>query len=205
MLRVPEPPIPEEERYLFRIGRSGLLPGIISLLIALLLGAFAVGILTTDELGPDPLVDRYFPAGMVGVFAFASLAVAVVSIGEAVNAQVQIAGGEIIIHNWRGAEERARLDDIWAMRMRFGSRALAYGVRYTMSRVRVDLLPRDEDADPVAVIRTYWWGRLHNPPDEYTRLTAAIAGRRQMALISDDISPWVLISKRAERVRYWRR
>lgn len=205
MLRVPEPPIPEEELHLFRIGRTALIPAVVHLLLAGLLIAFGVAIAGADELGADPS-DRYLPMAAVGLLVLVTLAVAVVSILEVVNSRVRITRHEVVIRDWLGRERRVPLEDIWAMRLCLGQPKWALLVRVSgSSRVRLELLPRNEDDRPVAVMQSRWWGRMHAPPGEYTRLTAAIAGRRQMALISDGFRGLPVVSRYFERVRYWRR
>jgi hypothetical protein len=207
MIRVPEPPIPAEERYIFRVGRPGLLMGLGALAWVGLIALLGVSLATTDEI-TDP-VERLMPLSMLVLFLVAALAIAVYVLAGVVNARVTLTDDAIVVRNWRGRERRVAWDQVWAMRMRFGGGMWLGGWKGTASGVRLELLPRDEDEGPIAEIRTLGLVRVHDPPDVYTRLTAAIAGRRKMFL-ADDQTRLNLIwfgrgARGSERIRYWRR
>ena len=207
MIRVPEPPIPEEERYTFRVGRPGLLTGLGAVAWTGLIVFLGVNIAMTDEIS-DP-TDRIFLLSMLSLFFIASAAIATYVLGGVINARVTLTREAVVTRDWRGRERRVPWDDIWGMRLRFGGGMWLGRWKGTASGVRLELLPRDESDGPLAEVQTFGFVRVHDPPDVYTRLTAAIAGRRKMFLLEDQTRlnlVWFGRTTRgSERVRYWQR
>ena len=91
--------------------------------------------------------------------------------------------GKVVIRDWRGREQTVTLADVNAMVLRWR------WARWSRQSgwVVLDLLQSDGGERIARVWTPRFWGG-HNPPEEFTKLTAAIAAKRPLYLIDESPS-----------------